>query len=171
MHVMLSGIFLINWELPRKESSTNPKNIIKQFPYIKFNNWSTRPRQKVINIFTLSIRPSKQIHTTALKQNTLYITKTNQNHLATLHGASWITKFARLVLLYFQQDVINDPLGQTHSHAGSEHCFLLFCCGSTDGRTTCAKTMIPSGRDFGLAEWINFSMRNFQHPMNVNTVF
>ena len=23
--------------------------------------------------------------------------------------------------------VINDPLGQTHSHASSEHCFLLFC--------------------------------------------
>ena len=25
----------------------------------------------------------------------------------------------------------------------------------TDGRTTCAKTMIPTGRDFGSAEWIN----------------
>ena len=23
--------------------------------------------------------------------------------------------------------VINDPLGQTHSHASSEHCFQLFC--------------------------------------------
>ena len=23
--------------------------------------------------------------------------------------------------------VINDPLGQTHSHASREHCFLLFC--------------------------------------------
>ena len=48
--------------------------------------------------------------------------------------------------------VINDPLGQTHSHASSEHCFLLFCFsrfekwGRTDGRTTCAKTMIPTGR-------------------------
>ena len=57
--------------------------------------------------------------------------------------------------------VINDPIGQTHNHASSEHCFLLFCFsrfekwGRTDGRTTCAKTMIPTGRDFGLAKWIN----------------
>ena len=27
--------------------------------------------------------------------------------------------------------------------------------GRTDGRTKCAKTMIPIGHDFGLAEWIN----------------
>ena len=26
--------------------------------------------------------------------------------------------------------------------------------GRLAGRTTCAKTMIPTGRDFGLAEWI-----------------
>ena len=45
---------------------------------------------------------------------------------------------------------------------------IVFCCvlldlksgeGRTDirtnGRTTCAKTMIPTGRDCGLAEWIN----------------
>ena len=50
--------------------------------------------------------------------------------------------------------VINDPLGQTHSHASSEHCFLLSCFsrfekwGWTYGRTTCAKTMIPTGRDW-----------------------
>ena len=43
---------------------------------------------------------------------------------------------------------------------------IVFCCfvfldlksgdgrGRTDGRTTCAKTMIPTGHDFGLAEWI-----------------
>ena len=35
--------------------------------------------------------------------------------------------------------VINDPLGQTHSLASSEHCFLLFCVlldlKSGDGRT------------------------------------
>ena len=40
--------------------------------------------------------------------------------------------------------VINDPLGQTHSHASSEHCFLLFWFSRfvrTDVRTTCAKTM------------------------------
>ena len=56
--------------------------------------------------------------------------------------------------------VINDPLGQTHSHASSQRCFLLFCFsrfekwGWTYLRTTCVKTMIPTGRDFGLAEWI-----------------
>ena len=42
---------------------------------------------------------------------------------------------------------------------------IVFCCyvfldlksgdGRTDRRTTCAKTMIPTGRDFGLVEWIN----------------
>ena len=33
--------------------------------------------------------------------------------------------------------VINDPLGQTHSHASSEHCFLLFCSSRFEkwGRT------------------------------------
>ena len=57
--------------------------------------------------------------------------------------------------------VINDPLSQTNSHASSEHCSLLFVLldlksgdGRTDRRTTCAKTMIPTGRDLGLAEWI-----------------
>ena len=44
---------------------------------------------------------------------------------------------------------------------------IVFCCfvfldlkskdWLTDGRTTCAKTMIPTARDFGLAEWINFN--------------
>ena len=33
--------------------------------------------------------------------------------------------FARLIV--DKTGVINDPLGQTHSHASSEHCFLLFC--------------------------------------------
>ena len=35
--------------------------------------------------------------------------------------------------------LINDPLGQTHSHASSEHCFLLLSrfekWGRTDGWT------------------------------------
>ena len=41
---------------------------------------------------------------------------------------------------------------------------IVFCCcvfldlksgdGRTYVRTTCAKKMIPTGRDFGLAEWI-----------------
>ena len=53
--------------------------------------------------------------------------------------------------------VIYDPLGKTHSHASSEHCFLLFCSSRFEkwGRTDGPKTMIPTGRDFGLAEWIN----------------
>ena len=38
---------------------------------------------------------------------------------------------------------------------------IVFCCfvfldwRSGDGRTPCAKTMIPTGLDFGLTEWIN----------------
>ena len=61
---------------------------------------------------------------------------------------------------YKKTGVINDPLDQTHSHASNDHRFLLFCFSrlkSGDGRTdniTCAKTMIPTDRDFGLAEWI-----------------
>ena len=39
------------------------------------------------------------------------------------------------------------------------YCFVLLDLksgdGHKDGRTTCAKTIIPTGRDFGLAEWIN----------------
>ena len=34
-------------------------------------------------------------------------------------------------------------------------CFVLLDLKSGDGRTTCAKTMIPTGRGCGLAEWIN----------------
>ena len=33
-------------------------------------------------------------------------------------------------------------------------CFVFRDLKSGDGRTTCAKTMIPTGRDFRLAEWI-----------------
>ena len=34
-------------------------------------------------------------------------------------------------------------------------CFVFLDLKSGEVRTTCAKTMIPNGRDFGLAEWIN----------------
>ena len=37
-------------------------------------------------------------------------------------------------------------------------CFVFLDLKSEDRRTTCAKTMIPTGRDFGLAEWINYHM-------------
>ena len=48
--------------------------------------------------------------------------------------------------------VINDPLDQTYSLASSYHCFrFVFCYArflkvGTDGRKTCAKKMIPTGR-------------------------
>ena len=57
--------------------------------------------------------------------------------------------------------VINDPLGQTHNLASSEHYFrlkfVLFCekWERSYERTTCAKTIINTGRDCGSAEWIN----------------
>ena len=37
-------------------------------------------------------------------------------------------------------------------------CFVFLDLKNGDGRTTCAKT-IPTGRDFGLAEWINNKVR------------
>ena len=64
-----------------------------------------------------------------------------------------------------KRGVINDPLGQTQD--SSEHCLLLFCfsrfekLGRTDGRTTWAKTIIPNSRDFGLAEWIDFTQNMY----------
>ena len=39
--------------------------------------------------------------------------------------------------------------------------FVLLNLESGDGWTTCAKTMIPTGRDCGLAEWINTKKRYF----------
>ena len=67
-----------------------------------------------------------------------------------------------LITIINKTGVINNPLGQTHSHANSEHWFLLFCFARFEkwgryGWTTWAKTMIPTGRDFGLAEWINIA--------------
>ena len=35
------------------------------------------------------------------------------------------------------------------------YCFARFEKWGMDGRTTCAKTIIPTGRGCGLAEWIN----------------
>ena len=93
------------------------------------------------------------------------------SHLSLNNNEKWqnvsaaVTKFAyKQKITIHKTGVINDPLGQTHSHASSEHCFLLFCFsrfekwGRTYVRTTCAKTMIPTGRDFGLAEWINMCL-------------
>ena len=68
--------------------------------------------------------------------------------------------------------VINDPIGQTHSHVSSEHsCFVLLDLksgdGRTDVRTTCAKTRIPTGRDFGLAEWIKKKVSSYSAAVAV----
>ena len=55
--------------------------------------------------------------------------------------------------------VINDPLGQTHSHVSSEHCFLLFCFsrfekwGRTDGQQWSLPAVTlgwPSGSIFNM---------------------
>ena len=64
--------------------------------------------------------------------------------------------FIKLTNKILTTGVINDPLGQTHSHASSEHCLLLFCFARR--METCAKTIIPTGRDCELAEWINFKL-------------
>ena len=76
-----------------------------------------------------------------------------------------------LLKLYLHKTgVINDPLGQTHCHEPSiEHCFLLICF-FLDSKSTylwtdaqhVRKTMIPTGRDFGLAEWINKNVGFFR---------
>ena len=52
---------------------------------------------------------------------------------------------------------INDPLGQTHSLASSDHylfesCFVLL---DFEKWTTRAKIVITTGRDCGSASWIN----------------
>ena len=49
-------------------------------------------------------------------------------------------------------------------------CFVYLDLESGDGRTdrrttTCAKTMIPRGRDFGLAEWFNSGLLNMHDSM------
>ena len=74
-------------------------------------------------------------------------------------GHDCVSYLAIISKLLKRQD-LNDPLGQTHS----ENCFaLIFYKNGTDGwtyeRTTCAKTMIPTARDCGLAEWIKKKFR------------
>ena len=81
---------------------------------------------------------------------------------AIIRNLFWVTK-GRLVMFVKgstilgwskpnKTGVISDPQGQIHRHASSEHCFLSFCFsrfekwGRTDVRTTCAKTIIPTGR-------------------------
>ena len=65
--------------------------------------------------------------------------------------------------------VINDPLGQTHSQASSDHYFhlkiVLFYYSLKSEivisyryvQTICVKLLITTGRDCGLASWINDS--------------
>ena len=66
-----------------------------------------------------------------------------------------------VVIILYKTGVINDPLGQTHVTPVAN---IVFCCfvflnwKSGDRLATCAKTMVPTGRDFGLAEWIIFQL-------------
>ena len=71
----------------------------------------------------------------------------------------------------------------THSarHIVTPVATIIFCCfvfldlksgdGRTDGQTTCAKTMIPTGRDFGLAEWINTSLKTYMTLLNLTNFY
>ena len=64
--------------------------------------------------------------------------------------------------MYLSQDMcaVNDPLGQTHSPASSDHYshlkIVLFCEILTDGQTTRAKIVITA-HHVGSASWINIS--------------
>ena len=54
---------------------------------------------------------------------------------------------------------INDPLGQTHSPASSDHLkFVLFWEILTDVHTPFVEIVITTGRDYGSASWINSRM-------------
>ena len=64
-------------------------------------------------------------------------------------------------ILQYKTGVINDPLGQTQSHASNEHCFLLFCFSRFE-RTDGQHVRLSPGRDFGLAEWIKNCFLNPQ---------
>ena len=46
--------------------------------------------------------------------------------------------------------------------------FLDLKSGRTDGRTTFAKTMIPTGFDFGLAEWTRKLISVINHRLDRN---
>ena len=62
--------------------------------------------------------------------------------------------------------VINDPLSQTHSHASSERCFLLFCFsrfekwGRTYGQHVRKQWSLPAVT----LGWPSGSMRNMERP-------
>ena len=56
----------------------------------------------------------------------------------------------------YKTGVINDPYGLPPVPAGNNfRSILKFWDGRTDGRTTCVKIVITTGRDCGLASWIN----------------
>ena len=98
-----------------------------------------------------------------------------------MNNLSCYPKVQRLLGFFFQFSIskknrlqedmsaINDPLGQTHSPASSDHYshlkVVLFCeilkspDGRTDGRTPRAKIVITTGRDCGSASWINRTLQ------------
>ena len=76
----------------------------------------------------------------------------------------------------YKTGVINDPLGQTHILASSEHCFrlkfVLFCKVGTDGRTdewmTCAKPMVPTAMTMCWPSGSTYSLQCFTNGFNTH---
>ena len=79
----------------------------------------------------------------------------------------------------YKTGVINDPLGQTHSHASSDHCFLLFCFsrfekwGWTDGQHVRKQLYLPaltlgwpSGSIFKI---LIFTQQNISHCSKIES--
>ena len=94
---------------------------------------------------------SQTMHLTRLEKKTCYTFFLFSNlkfpSLALLIGLKFSERIFWGVVLRSSSNLrrnktggINDPLGQTHGHASSEHCFLLFCFsrfekwGRTDGQ-------------------------------------
>ena len=68
--------------------------------------------------------------------------------------------------MYTESGVINDPLGQPTIPSGNDfHLILKFWDGRTDGRTTCAKLGITTGRDCG---WPRGSMEPGRVGIDLN---
>ena len=81
-------------------------------------------------------------------------------------GRNWQNFWERLRKNYNKQDRCHQwstqPDPQSHQYRANIVFFRFVSLDlksgdrRTYGRTTCAKTMIPTGRDCGLAEWINY---------------
>ena len=67
--------------------------------------------------------PIKKITNHKELTNALQAREINFAYIGHPNGDLWVRNAE---LNINKTGVINDPLGQTHSHASSEHCFLLF---------------------------------------------